>query len=75
MSDLTQEQWERLVEEVFDGKIAVQVPRIDRITLGTYVTPDHLCPDLLRYEQIGPADNWRGRVVRAFFWVIRVWRV
>lgn len=43
------------------------------VTMGTYVTPDHLCPDLLRYEQIGAADNWRGRVVRAFFFVMRAW--
>jgi hypothetical protein len=26
-----------------------------------------ICPDLLRLEQIGAADNFRGRVVRAFF--------
>ncbi len=45
------------------------------ITLGTFVSPDALCPDLLRYEQIGAADNWRGRVVRAFFWIMRAWRV
>lgn len=31
------------------------------------------CPDLLRYEQIGEADTWRGRVVRAFFWLLRWW--
>jgi hypothetical protein len=37
------------------------------------VTPAHLCPDLLRYEQIGVADNLRGRVVRAFFWLMRAW--
>ena len=42
-------------------------------TFGTLVTPDHLCPDLLRYEQIGAADGWRGRVVRAFFWALRFW--
>lgn len=45
------------------------------ITLGTFVSPDTLCPDLLRYEQIGAADGWRGRVVRAFFWIMRAWRV
>lgn len=33
------------------------------------------CPDLLRYEQIGEADNMRGRVVRAFFWLMRAWPV
>lgn len=47
----------------------------DGTTLGTFVSPDHLCPDLLRYEQIGAADNWRGRVVRAFFFAMRVWHV
>ena len=26
-----------------------------------------ICPDLLTIEQIGAADNLRGRVVRAFF--------
>ena len=40
---------------------------------GTWVTPDHLCPDLLRWENIGAADGWRGRVVRAFFWLLRAW--
>ena len=32
------------------------------------------CPDLLRYEQIGAADNLRGRVVRMFFWLMRGWK-
>ncbi len=40
---------------------------------GTLVTPDHLCPDLLCYENIGAADGPRGRVVRGFFWVLRAW--
>ena len=48
---------------------------MDSYTLGTHTTPDHLCPDLLRYEQIGVADNWRGRIVRGFFWVMQIWRV
>lgn len=43
-------------------------------TVGTLLTPEHLCPDLLRYENIGEADGMRGRVVRAFFWLMRVWR-
>ena len=37
--------------------------------------PAALCPDLLRYEQIGEADGWRGHVVRGFFWLLRVWPV
>lgn len=34
-----------------------------------------ICPDLLDYEMIGVADNLRGRVVRAFFWLMRIWPV
>lgn len=34
-----------------------------------------LCPDLLRYDDLGAADNLRGRVVRAFFWLMRFWSV
>lgn len=34
-----------------------------------------MCPDLLRYDQLGEADNMRGRVIRAFFWLMRAWRV
>jgi hypothetical protein len=47
-----------------------------RDRIGYYVqtaSPQYLCPDLLRYEQIGAADNARGRVVRAFFWIMRAW--
>jgi hypothetical protein len=31
-----------------------------------------LCPDLLRLETIGEADAWRGKLVRAFFRVLKV---
>ena len=34
-----------------------------------------ICPDLLRYDQLGEADNLRGRAVRAFFWIMRAWRI
>ena len=39
----------------------------------TAASPSALCPDLLRWEQIGAADGGRGRVVRAFFWLLRAW--
>jgi len=42
-------------------------------SFGTFVIPEHLCPDLLRYEQIGAADGLRGRVVRGVFWLLRAW--
>jgi len=32
-----------------------------------------LCPDLLRLDAIGAADNLRGRVVRLFFRVMEWW--
>jgi hypothetical protein len=31
-----------------------------------------VCPDLLRLGDLGPADCWRGRLVRAFFRLLRV---
>jgi hypothetical protein len=34
-----------------------------------------MCPDLLQYDQLGEADNLRGRVVRIFFWVMRFWPI
>lgn len=44
-------------------------------TTGTRIVFAPICPDLLDYKMIGVADNWRGRVVRAFFWVMRLWPV
>lgn len=29
-----------------------------------------ICPDLVRLEYFGVADNLRGRIVRAFFWLL-----
>ena len=63
------------VRQLPGGLMYGHTPESAVYTFGTYVTPDHLCPDLLRYEQIGAADNWRGRVVRAFFWAMRAWKV
>ena len=33
-----------------------------------------ICPDLLDFAALGETDNLRGRVVRAFFWLIRWWK-
>lgn len=30
-----------------------------------------LCPDGLRYEDLGEADTWRGRLIRSFFYLLR----
>lgn len=43
-------------------------------TTGGKVVGVPICPDLLSYEDIGAADNARGKVIRAFFWLIRWWR-
>lgn len=31
-----------------------------------------LCPDLLRLENLGEADGWRGRLVRGFFRALKI---
>ncbi len=36
-------------------------------------TSTYICPDLLEYDDIGAADNLRGRFVRAVFWALRIW--
>jgi hypothetical protein len=40
--------------------------------MSTTVTHTVLCPDLLRIEQLGVADGWRGRLVRGFFRALRL---
>lgn len=55
------------------GRVWINGVEVSSTTRATLVTPEYLCPDLLRYEQIGAADNLRGRVVRAFFWAMRAW--
>ena len=75
MNAATQIQWGRDYIQSTYGATPVTsggcrlVPAAD----GTLVTPDHLCPDLLRWENIGAADGLRGRAVRAFFWLLRAW--
>ena len=49
--------------------------RLVRAADSTWVTPDHLCPDLLRHSQLGPADGMRGRVVRGLFRLLDRWPV
>jgi hypothetical protein len=41
------------------------------VITGT-TSPTTLCPDLLRLENLGAADHWRGRIVRAFFRVLQM---
>ncbi len=41
-------------------------------TIYTF-TSSALCPDLLTIEKIGEADNLRGKVVRTFFHLMRIW--
>lgn len=42
-------------------------------TTGVRLLVAPICPDLLDYDAIGAADGLRGRVVRAFFWLMRAW--
>lgn len=57
-----------------DGEL-LQITVSPPLSSGTYLTGGHLCPDMLRYEQIGTADGMRGRLVRGFFWLLRAWPV
>lgn len=38
-----------------------------------FMPPGHFCPDVCGIEDFGVADYWRGRVVRAFFKLMRFW--
>lgn len=42
-------------------------------TAATRLIGVPICPDLLDYAAIGEADRMRGRVVRAFFSLMRLW--
>jgi hypothetical protein len=66
-----QERWDYLQPAITTISVTSS---LSRAADGTLVTGDCLCPDLLRYENIGAADGLRGRAVRAFFWVMRAWR-
>ena len=35
--------------------------------------PGHFCPDVCGLEDFAPADHLRGRVVRGFFHLMRLW--
>jgi hypothetical protein len=44
------------------------------VTTVTRLIGVPVCPDLIDWWALGEADNLRGHVVRAFFWLIRWWR-
>lgn len=62
------------VRDVMDPVVPIVLTTTETMTGSTHrwVTIP-MCPDLLRYDQLGEADNLRGRVVRAFFWLMRIW--
>ena len=33
-----------------------------------------ICPDWLQLSDIGAADNFRGKVIRSFFWMMQLWK-
>lgn len=67
---MTAQQWPSNVQII--GALPTVFPP-GWVAGGTNLASAALCPDLLRYEQIGAADGWRGRLVRAFFFVLRLW--
>jgi hypothetical protein len=48
-------------------------PQHQTFTSGTKVYTVPICPDGLDYSEIGAADCLRGQVIRAFFWLLRIW--
>ena len=57
------------------GEVADIVDVRVNASSGVHFVGVPICPDLLDYSRIGAADNLRGRLVRAFFWLLRVWPV
>ena len=41
------------------------------LTSSFWVTSSPICPDLLRIEQLGEADGWRGKAVLLFFRLLK----
>ena len=41
---------------------------------GAWRSPFYACPDMLTIDNLGVADNLRGRVIRAFFRLMRPWK-
>jgi hypothetical protein len=48
-------------------------PHFSPDSTGTRILTVPICPDLLDHAALGAADNLRGHVVRAFFWLLRAW--
>lgn len=38
-----------------------------------YMPPGHFCPDVCGLEDFGDADTWRGKTVRGFFRLMKLW--
>ena len=60
-----------------DGGVVFPLPDVKRepssllsVSTNTLAPTAH-CPDLLRLSDLGVADGWRGRAVRAFFWLLK----
>jgi len=55
-----------------DGAVAFPAPGWPAITHTITGTSSAICPDLLSIRDLGVADNWRGRLVRGIFHVLRL---
>jgi len=60
------------IYEIYEGDVLGQ-----KIETGTSIrlVTIPMCPDHLEHALLGEADCLRGRVIRAFFWIMRVWKV
>lgn len=55
--------------------VSMTQPHIDFVLPGATQTITIIRPDSLTLSDICVAEGLRGWVVRAFFWIMRLWRV
>ena len=60
-------------DQIKISNIKITTHSEDTVSLGRLVGVP-FCPDLIRYRDLGEADDLYGRVVRGFFWLLRWWR-
>jgi hypothetical protein len=64
-----------IIFDYIEGNVTIAHDSTGRPMYGRTLTPTAICPDRLDHTKIGEADNLRGRVVRAFFFLMRLWPV
>lgn len=58
--------------DISNGDSLVMQTELQMVPSITISGPQSICPDLLRLNQLGSADGWRGHVVRSFFRLLKL---